>query len=455
MSYYRSYFSKNNTIVKNSLVNTSKNPTTDLYYGDGDSKFIFQIDLTELQSKLTNGDLTLNNDTKHYLRMTNTIFGSESFVGQENGTVGYRATSFDLTLTPITEEWDEGVGFDSFISGDMLTNSNKTYDARPSNWFNRNTISGWTTPGIYEVLPTGTTTIHFDNGNEDINVDITSYVNNILSGNTNYGLVLSFDIPYLNITDTKQSVSFFTKYTQTFFEPFVETIFNDNINDNREDFYNEITRDLYLYVTMNGNFINLDSLPLVTILDSTNSEIDATLVNVVSTKVKKGVYKFSFGLTGTFCDGKRFYYDKWSSLFINGVELPPVKQKFVPKPHTELFNIGNNTENNDYVIKYHGVKSNEKIKRGGVRKIVVDLISYNTTKTILSDELYYRIFVKEGKTQVNVFDWTKLDKTNENSFMLDTSYLIPREYFLQIKGNLNSEEIVYNNEIKFEIVSEK
>ena len=48
-----------------------------------------------------------------------------------------------------------------------------------------------------------------------------------------------------------------------------------------------------------------------------------------------------------------------------------------------------------------------------------------------------------------------LYKTNENSFMLDTSYLIPREYFLQIKGNLNSEEIVYNNEIKFEIVSEK
>ena len=40
MSYYRSYFSKNNTIIENSRVNTAKNPTTEIYYGDGYSRFI-------------------------------------------------------------------------------------------------------------------------------------------------------------------------------------------------------------------------------------------------------------------------------------------------------------------------------------------------------------------------------------------------------------------------------
>lgn len=459
MSYYRSYFSKNNTIIKNSLVNTSKNPTTEIFYGDGHSKFIFQVDLSGLQTKINNGDLIVNSDTKHYLHMTNTIFGSESFVGQNKGSGGVRATSFDLTLFPLNEFWDEGVGYDYSLPEFEISYNNKTYDIRPSNWYNKTTLSGWTTEGIYNTISTGitATTIHFDNGNEDIHEDITDYINGILlSGNTNYGMVISFDIPYFDINETKQSVSFFSKYTQTFYEPFVESVFYDNISDNREDFISEIERNLYLYVTKNGNYYDLDELPLVSILDSTSTVFDDTLTGMTATKVRKGVYKITFGLTGVFCDGKRFYYDKWSNIWIDGVLMNDVKQKFVPKLYTELYNVGlNNVGSEEYVIKYNGVKSNEKIKRGENRKITVTLKSINTSKTILSDELYYRIYVKEGKTQVNVFDWTKLDKINENSFMLDTSYLIPREYYIEIKGNINSEEIFYNNEIKFEIINEK
>ncbi len=51
MSYFRSYFSKNNTIIKDSTVNTAKNPTTELYYGEGISRFIFSVDFSNLQNK--------------------------------------------------------------------------------------------------------------------------------------------------------------------------------------------------------------------------------------------------------------------------------------------------------------------------------------------------------------------------------------------------------------------
>jgi len=455
MSYYRSYFSKNNTIIKNSLLNTSKNPTTEIFYGNGFSKFIFQIDLEPLKTKLENGDLVLTDNTKHILHMTNTIFGSESFVGQEKDSGGYRATSFDLTLFPLTEYWDEGVGFDYEYIVDLSNNENKNYDIRPSNWYNKTSVSGWTNEGIYSVVPNNAITMHFDNGDEDIDADITDYINSIISGETNYGMVISFDTPYFAITDIKQSVSFFSKYTQTFFEPYLETKFDDTIDDNREDFYNEIKRNLYLYVTKNGNYVNLDELPLVTIMDSTNNIFDDYLSGMTTTKVKKGVYKINFGLTGTFCDGKRFYYDKWTNLIIDGVNIPDVKQKFVPKPYTDLFNIGTNNIDDEIIIKYSGVKLNEKIKRGEIRKINVNLKSFNSYKNILSNELYYRLYVKEGKTQVNVFDWTKIDKTIDNSFLLDTSFLIPKEYFIQIRLLYNSNEIIYNNEIKFEIVSEK
>jgi hypothetical protein len=94
MSYFRSYFEKNNTLIKNTQVNTSKNPTTEIFYGSAYSRFIFKIDLTELQSMIDNGDLVVNDNTKHYLKMTNTIFGDEGLKGQNRQTGRDRATSF-------------------------------------------------------------------------------------------------------------------------------------------------------------------------------------------------------------------------------------------------------------------------------------------------------------------------------------------------------------------------
>ena len=52
MSINNSYFSKNNTIVSNSYVNTGRNPVMELFYGNGGisdptgySRFIFDLDL--------------------------------------------------------------------------------------------------------------------------------------------------------------------------------------------------------------------------------------------------------------------------------------------------------------------------------------------------------------------------------------------------------------------------
>ena len=55
-----------------------------------------------------------------------------------------------------------------------------------------------------------------------------------------------------------------------------------------------------------------------------------------------------------------------------------------------------------------------------------------------------------------IHDWTLMDKTsNENYFLLDTSYFIPREYIMEIKGQSFNEEIIYKDPIKFEIVSQR
>ncbi len=457
MSYYRSYFEKNNTVIKNSQTNTAKNPTTEIFYGSGFSKFIFKVDFTSLLEKVVGGDYVIDGNTTHKLHLTNTIFGDETFLGAKRGTGRERTTSFSLIIFKLTESWDEGVGFDYEDGEYDYTTGNDTYDKRPSNWFNRTTADTWSQEGIYSNNPVVLDTIEFDNGNENLVADITQYVNGIIvNGDTDYGIGVAFATEYEELEqEVDQSVAFFSKYTQTFFEPYVETYFDDRIRDDRDNFIEKTTQNLYLYVNKETNFFDLDNLPTVDILDPTKSPISG-LTDLTVSKVRKGVYEVSFGLNGLICDGKRFFYDVWKGISVENSVFPDITQKFVPKPYSSKFSLGENQkEVNKYVVQYSGIKQNEKIQSGDIRKVSIIFRTISQSTNILFDEVFYKIYIKEGSTNVNVFDWTYADVTNENSFMLDTSVLIPREYYLEIKGVKHNEEKTYPNVIKFEIISEK
>ena len=462
MSYFRSYFEKNNTIIKNSQANTAKNPTTEIFYGSAFSKFLFKVDFTDLKNKVNSGELVVDSNTRHTLHLTNTIFGDEGQKGLNRTTGRDRTSSFDLIVFGLSQYWDEGLGYDYTDSSYDFVNGNRTFDERPSNWFYRTTLNQWPVAGVFhdsQTIISGYTgnKIHMDNGNENIDFDITPYVNGIISGDTNHGLGLSFAVVYQYLTpDRDQSVAFFTKYTQTFFEPYVNSHFEDTIMDNRDNFVEKIEQNLYLYVTKGTNFYNLDSEPTVDILDSNGSVITG-LSGLTTTLIRKGVYKVTFTITTPECDGKKFFTDHWKGVILDGNTISGgVRQKFIPKPYTAGFTIGENqTELQRYAIQFFGIKQNEKIVSGEIRKVVVTFKSIDVPKTVLLDEVYYRIYIEEGTTQVIVHDWTLLDKTNENSFQLDSSYLIPRQYFLQIKGKTHTEEIYYKESINFEIVSEK
>ena len=132
MSYFRSYFEKNNTILKNSSINTAKNPNTEIIYGTTFSKYLFKIDLSTLQQKIDSGEYVIDENTKHTLHLTNTIFGDEALLGDDRGNSNRRATSFDLILFRVNEFWDEGVGFDYDKVYDLATGE-QLFDVRPSN----------------------------------------------------------------------------------------------------------------------------------------------------------------------------------------------------------------------------------------------------------------------------------------------------------------------------------
>ena len=82
MSINNSYFNRNNTIISNSSTNTGRNPVTEIFYGNtiassypsGYSRFIFNLDLDLLKSKISDGTISTGCTTTitHKLKMTNT-----------------------------------------------------------------------------------------------------------------------------------------------------------------------------------------------------------------------------------------------------------------------------------------------------------------------------------------------------------------------------------------------
>lgn len=458
---FRTFFDKNTTIIQGSYLNTGRNPVTELFYGGTSnssqfSRFLFHFDTSRLVSLYNDGTFPNLLDLKHTLKLTNTASFNYDLL---NGTMGNkdRACSFDLIVFPINQSWDEGVGYDfqqcGLIAGDCAISYG------PANWIYPRTGENWTDgPGVYSGTAVPIATQHFDFGNENMEVDITDYVNGILTGDTNYGLGIAYTRPY-EITETSslQYVGFFTRHTQTFYEPYVETIYTNYIKDDRNNFFLDKPNKLYLYVNLAGNPTNLDNLPSVTIYDE-NEEIVEYFDPSGVTHVTKGVYSIDITVssTGSTLQG-HLYNDVWSDILINGISRPDISLEFELMDSSGYYNIGAADSLPKSVgVNVSGIKNLEKIKRGDIRKVIVSTrIPYTVEQTQTITDLKYRLYVKEGRNEVTVIDFQPIEiASNYNYFLIDTQSLIPNTYYLDILCESNLEVTTLKEVINFTIVSD-
>ena len=465
MGVYRTYFDKNNTIIGNSQVNTGKNPISELYYGEQKSRFLFYCSFDEIKAKFDNKVFNTNN-VKHYLVIKNTSnFDITQTLSVNNDIVftdKYRPTSFDLELKPIKQIWDEGNGYDFALN--LLASSypeDNTYTLSASNWFNGTNATPFLTPG--GVLGTLIATQHFDSGNEDVMMDITDFVNELLvsgvttgitSGTTSTGLTYSYQGFCLKYSDYFESATneftyalgLNTKYTPSFFEPFIQTVYDDTIIDDRTNFYlNKINR-LYLYVNVNGQMTNLDVLP--------TCSINGTGYTV--THQTTGVYYATIPATGDTFDSYVSYYDVWSNVLINGISRPNIRMTFVPKEDNDYYQMGSTImEPVPYGISVSGIKQDEKIKQGNTRVVFVHMRKpFTVSEQDVLTHLNYRLYVKQGSNQVSVLDWQPVNKTyNSNSFNIDTTWMVPQTYYIDVKLELNGQTMIYNEALRFTVPS--
>ena len=455
----RTYFDRNNTIVYNNSVNVGRNPIAELYYG-GDSssksysRFIFQFDEARLKDLYTGGTFTDLSKLKHTLKMTNTGAFDTDLLGQTTCGGKERTCSFDLIVFPVTQDWDEGCGYDY---GSCAYIGDGSEDYGPSNWFYARTNTSWSGgTGIYSGSATVLATQHFEQGNENLEIDITNIVNGYLTGDTNYGLGIAFTRALEETQTTNhQYVGFFTRHTQTFYEPFVETVYSNHINDDRADFYLDKDNKLYLYVNLGGTPTNLDTLPSVVIKDN-NDEVFSAFTAV--THVTKGVYSVDLKVptTSDYTDCVQFT-DTWSGISINGVTRPDIELDFILKDSMGYYNIGSSDSLPKKVgLNVTGIKREERIHRGDLRKVIVSTrIPYTIEQKQTVDSLKYRLYVKEGRNEYTVIDFQSVEMANNyNYFLLDTASLVPGIYYLDVKVESNLEVNTLKDVLSFEIVSQ-
>jgi len=500
MSILLSYINKNNTITSNSYVNTARNPVLELNFGASDfivpnygyTRYIFDLDLDLLRGNIASGVISTGCTTgmTHTLKMINTSSFDNELLNTFMTNSRRRATSFDLILFRIPKTsgdtgdpqlWDEGVGFDynyfnlnknSAYGGQtpLTYVDERAFSTRPSNWYQTTTIDNWSQPGIYNnkneglVNFSGLTIIatqHFELGNENINMDMTEEINGILNGTitgvTGWGIAYVPDVENITGLTDSYSVAFFSKYTQTFYQPYLLTNYDDLIQDDRNVFLKNQTNKLFLYVYQNGDLVNLDSDPFVRIEDR-NGSVVTGMGSLTTCLRTKGVYEVVVpnGFSGypTPCT----FYDVWSGLTINGQSIPNVTNQFILQQYNAGIQIGSKSkEPQKYGFDFYGILQNEKILNTDIRKVgVIIKKEYTSNQPLNKIKAYYRVYVKEGQTEVQVQDWTQVNKTpNEYYFIFDTRDKIPNEYYVDIKVNTSGQKDTYKRQLTFNVVNEK
>lgn len=455
--YFRTYFEKDNTIVYESEYNFGNASIVDLFYGGGGnspyfSRYLFKFDVENLKEKYQNCELGDLSSVQHKLKFKH--------AGFEPTPYACMPSSYRICLFELDRDWDEGCGV-SDDCGQLCTTYAKlgcTVSKTASNWYFSQSGITWQTGGTYDSIyedPEYLVCQEIKCDSPDLEIDITDIVNNLIENdvpNYGYGLAFHYDLER-EINDIQNHVVFFGRETSNFFEPFLETEYVNPIMDDRAKFYLDKTNRLYLFVGVDGENINLDSNPFVEIYNEKN-ELQFTLTGTCQ---DKGVYYVEFEIDSAQITRCLAWKDIWTNLSINGKSLPNYSMQFSLLPAENYYNFGYKTHQAELDFRYgfRGIKRDEVIKRGDIRKIYVDIKSPSTPfENISVDNIFYKIYLKENfYNQETIVDWMPLNRgVCENWFLLDTSWMIAQSYIIDFKV-VNKQTIkTYPEQIKFHIV---
>ena len=453
----RTFLTKCNTIFEKSTENLGLNNVIMLNYGQNVSRALIYFPLKAIESSLkVNNELNTNGFT-HRLKMTNCA--SIDFTDKYKGSV--RASSFDIIAFRIPVQWDQGRGFDPYE--EIWIKGSRCISDQGSNWYQaangirwdsvgtENTLekSDKYTDGIYskkflydeyEKFKKGEESViiakqHFDFGNEDLDLDITEYVNGCLGENPKYinnGLCLAFSpiLEELEDFDTKY-VGFFSNNTNTFYHPIVETRCIDAIQDNRFCFVSGKPNRLYLIADEDEIITDVTC-----IIDGTSYE---------AKEPSNGVFYVEVSLPST--QKKMLMEDEWH--FTSNGKPMTWTDEFTVLPK----NLKRDSKALNISPSIYGINDNEDIYQGDKRIVSVIFNIPYSDEYYITEKAYYRIYVKDGMREIDVIDWDAISCFGkEQEFMIKSNELTPSNYFIDIKVENGKETRIFKEVGKFRVV---
>ena len=293
------------------------------------------------------------------------------------------------------------------------------------------------------------TTQRFEIGNEDIEVDITNYVNGILfSGQPNNGICIAYSANTESLTPlTKNVVTFFSKYTQTFFEPFLETSYDDRVNDELCCMNFDLPNDFF--------FISQSPISSVSKFEIIDSNDEIIYTSSAFTQLNNFNYKTEYNIDSANYQDREIFTYRWYYVQ-NGKNKVLEKDFNISK--IDLNDGTSLTYGTEVFINVLGIKSNEIVtKKVGLKRLIFKpkrLIQTKILKNIVGD-IEFRIYVNQGKNQIDVIPFTKASKVNDEYFTeIDFSWFISHDYAIEIRAlDKNGVQYPNTNYVKFRVTN--
>ena len=424
---FRTYFDKDATLYSGTDFNSGGNPILKLVRGGGVSKndvgrFIFSFNIEKIKEKIEKKEIT--DVRKHIIRIYNTMYYNRDVMGYSNMAPSTLPASFKIDIFKINDSWDEGRGYDYIdvknVDRPLTLSNGVTFD-------NAKTNIPWSNNAF-----TFYKTVEFDLGTENLEIDVTDVIESLIETPSIFnGFMIRFNeesSAFLNVVD------FYGKDTHTFFEPHLETEWNESINDDRDNLVVNEPKKLYLYANIKNELVNLDE---GTISVKIKDDSDVILEEITNVKHEAlGVYSIEVTMPDN--DGESLnYYDEWSFKY-KGITYK-IENEFTT---VENYNPFSNThgEPKDYILNVSGIRNNEQIKDDEKRKVVVIAKEHYGDSDFKPSKITMDLYIKNGNQKVFIISNCEFNKTPENYFLyIDFTWLIPQEYWIDIKVHSNGE----------------
>jgi len=357
------------------------------------ARTLMEFPISTISSDRTNGTIPISGSVNFYLCLYN---AEHPFSLPRN---------FYVCVSAITSStWNEGNGVDDdeweddgSVNWEYATDT-VSWDNDGSDYFTGSYVKSSTMPSYTSSL--------FEGGDENLELDITSMVEEWISGQKNYGLCLYLHNSQETALSSSYVKKFFSRSSEYFFKrPTIQARWNNVVNDDRGSFYvssslcdTENVNTIYLYNRIRGTLKTIPTLTgsniYVKIYDDlvSGSLVSSTVFTGGLTNTT-GIYSASVTLSTT----SSIVYDRWYKNTIPGdlaicLSTGSIKVK--------TFESLKDAEEPHYIITMPNLKNSyKKIENPRLKVFVKDKnLKFNIYSVVNADteysvikNLYYRI----------------------------------------------------------------